>query len=125
MNHLYNQLKLIRVTYFPCSVEVKHRSSSSSSSSGCLSPSSCSVVDSISTDSDTDAENDDDAGYYGAHNGGAGEGSPAPGPIAAEGISPDMMGLRSKESEEEAERPPSSSGVSSRKTSAESVTSSG
>ena len=104
----------------PCSVEVKHRSSSSSSSSGCLSPSSCSVVDSISTDS-SDAENDD-AGYYGGHNDG-GEGPP--GPIAAEGISPDMMGLRSKESEEEAERPHSSSGVSSRKTSAESVTSSG
>ena len=104
---------------------MKHRSSSSSSSSGCLSPSTCSVVDSISTDSDTDADNDDDAGYYGGHNGGGGE-EGSPGPIAAaEGISPDMMGLRSKESEEEAERPHSSSGVSSRKTSAESVTSSG
>ena len=104
---------------------MKHRSSSSSSSSGCLSPSTCSVVDSISTDSDTDAENDDDAGYYGGHNGGGGEEGAPPGPVAAEGISPDMMGLRSKESEEEAERPHSSSGVSSRKTSAESVTSSG
>ena len=89
---------------------MKHRSSSSSSSSGCLSPSSCSVVDSISSDS-SDAENDD-AGYYGhGHTDG--------------GILPEMMGLRSKESESEEERPTSSSGVSSRKTSAESVTSSG
>ena len=105
--------------YLPCSGDVKHRSSSSSSSSGCLSPSSCSVVDSISTDS-SDAENDD-AGYYGHNEDGCS--SRRSSRESPPGISADMMGLRSKESDEE-ERP-CSSGVSSRKTSAESMNSSG
>ena len=87
-------------------------------------------MDSISADS-SDAENDDDAGYYGDHahahhHEGHASGERPPPDAAPPGISPgDMMGLRSKESEAEEERPPSSSGVSSRKTSAESVTSSG